>query len=128
MAVCHYCGKKMAPGVSCLPDGHVLGGVDYPAIRWGDEDSRLGEGGWGSKGCLCDASHPCGGCGTAPGEVHHPGCDLEECPACRGQLLTCGCYDQYDQWNCEHNRGSGADSVPPPRRCRGHRRGLPHGY
>ncbi len=27
---------------------------------------------------------------------HHPGCDLQACPRCRGQLLSCGCLFDED--------------------------------
>ena len=27
------------------------------------------------------------------GNVHHPGCDMEKCPKCKGQLISCGCLD-----------------------------------
>jgi hypothetical protein len=23
--------------------------------------------------------------------LHHPGCDLQRCPCCRQQLISCGC-------------------------------------
>jgi hypothetical protein len=34
---------------------------------------------------------PCGDCGTAPGDLHHPNCDMEECPLCHQQAIGCGC-------------------------------------
>lgn len=38
---------------------------------------------------------PCGDCAAIRGEFHVPGCDLERCPACRGQAISCGCaYDE----------------------------------
>ncbi len=33
----------------------------------------------------------CGDCGRPEGEYHLDGCDIERCPKCHGQLLTCEC-------------------------------------
>lgn len=34
---------------------------------------------------------PCHDCGAKQGELHHPGCDSEECPRCGGQYFACKC-------------------------------------
>ena len=36
----------------------------------------------------------CGDCGCLEGELHEPGCDLEKCPFCGGQLISCGCAER----------------------------------
>jgi hypothetical protein len=35
----------------------------------------------------------CHDCATALGQLHHLGCDMERCPRCGDQFMSCGCYD-----------------------------------
>lgn len=44
----------------------------------------------------CDYER-CRDCNVAEGGFHHPGCDKEECPKCKGQLISCGCLDDEDE-------------------------------
>lgn len=39
---------------------------------------------------LYDSSY-CAGCGAYHETRHHPGCPLEKCPRCLGELQTCPC-------------------------------------
>lgn len=56
--------------------------MEYPRVRWGEEDFFRGKTG---------PTEACGDCAAAPGEFHDPGCDIEQCPACRRQALGCNC-------------------------------------
>lgn len=72
---CHYCNQEMTDPkvVTCLPPPVKLpGGVELPPAPH-DHESR------------------CGDCGVARGGFHHPGCDVERCPQCGGQLISCPC-------------------------------------
>jgi len=37
----------------------------------------------------------CHDCGVSEGELHEYGCDMERCPICGGQFISCGCSNQY---------------------------------
>jgi hypothetical protein len=63
----------------------VIGGVEYQRIRYGEEES-----GWG-------AERPCHDCAVIRGQYHAFGCDVEECPACRGQAFSCDCDYEGDE-------------------------------
>jgi hypothetical protein len=35
----------------------------------------------------------CHECGSKPGTLHNPGCSMERCTQCNGQLISCGCLN-----------------------------------
>lgn len=38
-----------------------------------------------------EPSGRCHDCNIKHGGLHHPGCDVERCPRCGGQLISCDC-------------------------------------
>ena len=79
--ICEWCGKTYDSPGGCSPLPVKYDGVDYLPIKFGEESvwSELDEKPIG----------PCHDCGVMPGEYHHKGCDVEECPICGGQFLSC---------------------------------------
>jgi hypothetical protein len=75
MAVCDWCSNEMTTGASCSVAVMHLRGVPY---------------------LLAPAARRCGDCGVARGGLHHLGCDIQRCPVCRGQLISCGCRFDED--------------------------------
>lgn len=78
MAKCQACGKEMLTASGCDFRYAVKNDKFYKRRKVGDE-------GWYSKG------QRCGDCGAKYGHYHHPGCDIEPCPICGGQLISCDC-------------------------------------
>ena len=58
-----------------------LDGVDHPRIPYGSEPDLD----WGAE------VGPCHDCAALKGELHATGCDVERCPVCGGQVITCPC-------------------------------------
>ena len=81
MATCDFCTREMLSADGCIPrlityqTGERLPAIPYGAERHSDYAP----------------SQRCHDCNVKPGEYHHPNCDMEECPRCGGQLISCHC-------------------------------------
>jgi hypothetical protein len=73
----------MTTAASCSVQALHRNDVPIPLRPWGSEH------GWRANG-------RCGDCGVQPGGFHHLGCDIQECPVCSGQMLSCGCRFDED--------------------------------
>ena len=108
MATCEWCKKEMtAPQTrSCVPrpvqfpDSRSLDPIPYgQELRFADTDhhpprpSASARRAWRLE---CNQRN-CSDCGVIVDGVHHPGCDMEECPQCHGQLISCGCLDELEE-------------------------------
>lgn len=81
MAICKYCKKEMTGSDSCVKLMIIIAGKNYAPIKYGDEPSDWSRGG----------KYRCHDCNITAGGYHHPGCDVERCPKCKGQLIGCNC-------------------------------------
>ena len=84
MAQCDWCNEEMTdPNIKTCKGNTV---VDYPdGSQLPSLDSHFDEPGG-----------RCHDCRIEHGGKHHPGCDVERCPKCTGQLISCGCLDDED--------------------------------
>jgi hypothetical protein len=85
MAICQYCGLEMTAAASCVGISIDIDGAPYRPVPFGDARESHGV-----------HALRCGDCGVRHGGFHHPGCDMEECPRCARQLLSCDCLDDPD--------------------------------
>jgi hypothetical protein len=63
-----------------------IGGTYFARVRYGDEKNGRGA-----------FSGPCPDCAVVKGQWHVTGCDIERCPRCGGQAISCGCPYDEDQ-------------------------------
>ena len=70
---------------------YLIGRTEYSRIRYGDE--TRGGGNWHISS-RTGQPQPCGDCAVPVGAYHIPGCDVEECPRCHGQSISCDCDEE----------------------------------
>lgn len=87
MAICEWCKQEMSTANGCVGIVTIMGRLITP-IRYGNETRNQYSG------------ERCHDCNVKRGRYHHPGCDVEECPGCHGQLISCGCLDDGDEDGC----------------------------
>lgn len=73
-----------------LERSYVIRGVAYARVAYGDESDD-----WGAD------TRPCHDCAVVKGQLHVVGCDVERCPVCDGQTISCDCLDELDEESAE---------------------------
>jgi len=78
MAKCNDCEKEMQTAISCDQKFSTIK-IDGETFERNTE--------------YFDVNEKCHDCGieNKKGNLHHCGCDIERCPQCKGQLISCYC-------------------------------------
>ena len=93
MGKCQCCNRDMNETFGCDFTPIIHHGKKYRPIKVGDPGDFYFE----------KEKSRCGDCGAVTGHYHHVGCDLERCPVCEGQLLSCGCNDADNLYHTIRN-------------------------
>ena len=63
----------------------TVAGHERQRLRYGEEGDD-----WGAD------ERPCHDCAVVKGQLHVPGCDVERCPRCGDQQISCECWPEWD--------------------------------
>ena len=85
MAKCKECGLEMLEADGCTVFRVKFGKKIYLRLKFSTAESEDGD------GCALESNQRCHDCGCKVREFHHPGCDMERCPRCRDQIISCNC-------------------------------------
>ncbi|KKL97001.1 hypothetical protein LCGC14_1838840 [marine sediment metagenome] len=82
MATCEHCKEDMLKVRSCPTNHHLVDDQGtiwetIPFILFREREGRLSNG--------------CHDCNVQIGARHHHNCDMERCPKCGNQLISCDC-------------------------------------
>ena len=84
-----YQGARMVEGwpeeikKAQLKTTHNINGKLYNRVRYGEEKED-----WNAD------KMPCHDCRVIKGQFHVVGCDVEQCPVCGGQAISCECKNK----------------------------------
>jgi hypothetical protein len=67
----------------------LIDGKEYERIRYGSSLEGFDN--------IEYAKRPCHDCQVVEGQIHLLGCDMERCPKCRNQLISCNCEFEYSK-------------------------------
>lgn len=81
-ATCPSCQKEMNPGNGCE--------AKHLHVENGEEDYSLDRTPYFPM-LIHGKDTVCHDCNVSSGQIHHPNCDMEKCPMCGGQLISCDC-------------------------------------
>jgi predicted Zn-ribbon and HTH transcriptional regulator len=78
MVKCRDCGLEMMKAKTCTVNSLT-------------KDDRL----YKRNTTYFDVNKRCHDCGIVNKKenIHHLGCDIEKCSICKGQLISCGCFE-----------------------------------
>ena len=86
MAVCNWCQLEMHDRIGCTVKSYNDFKDNLPRDRIPfDSEANSNSGSF----------EHCSDCLSPVGSLHHPGCDIEECPCCNEQSITCNCTVQF---------------------------------
>ncbi len=85
MAICSDCDQEMLSASGCIVLNVNVNNESMRRLAYGRDQRATG----------LTPDRRCHDCNVTWGHLHHPGCDMEECPKCGGQLLSCNCIVQY---------------------------------